>query len=345
MTISGAAMLADRPLDVVLSALRMRRGMPRQTAKGWRAICPGHKDRVASLQLSEGDDGRALVCCMAGCRVEDVVAALGLHMADLFVRTNGRNGDGSGSRREVAAYSYTDEAGTVLYQKVRTEPKDFFYRRPSGAGGWTLGLGDTRRVLYNLPAVLATVADGGIIYVAEGEKDCDAINALEDGAFAATCNPEGANKDTQKPKWKAEYSAVLRGAHVVVIQDKDDAGRAHARAIAESLKAHDARSVRIVEARAGKDAADHLAAGFTLDQLVPVGEPAPSAVAPLPPPATPGDATLESTVAVFQRWLHLPDPDPLYAVLGTIAANRLPGDPVWLLDVGGSSWGKSELHR
>jgi DNA-binding transcriptional ArsR family regulator len=52
---------------------------------------------------------------------------------------------------------------------------------------------------------------------------------------------------------------------------------------------------------------------------------------------------LASTVAVFRRWLHLPDPAALYAVLGAIAANRLPGDPVWLLLIGSPGSGKSEL--
>jgi hypothetical protein len=45
----------------------------------------------------------------------------------------------------------------------------------------------------------------------------------------------------------------------------------------------------------------------------------------------------------FGRWLHLPDPLPLYAVLGAVAANRLEGDPVWLVLVGPPSGGKSEL--
>jgi len=52
---------------------------------------------------------------------------------------------------------------------------------------------------------------------------------------------------------------------------------------------------------------------------------------------------LDETVAVFRRWLHLPDPAALYAVLGAVAANRLPGDPVWLLLVGSPSSGKSEI--
>jgi energy-coupling factor transporter ATP-binding protein EcfA2 len=56
-----------------------------------------------------------------------------------------------------------------------------------------------------------------------------------------------------------------------------------------------------------------------------------------------GAAQLAETVAVFRRWLHLPDPTALYAVLGAITANRLPGDPVWLLLVGPPGSGKSEL--
>jgi len=54
-------------------------------------------------------------------------------------------------------------------------------------------------------------------------------------------------------------------------------------------------------------------------------------------------STLAETVSVFEKWLCLPDPDPLYAVFGAIAANRAQGDPIWLLMVAGSSWGKSEI--
>ncbi|HEX6762893.1 MAG TPA: hypothetical protein VF094_08845 [Gaiellaceae bacterium] len=52
---------------------------------------------------------------------------------------------------------------------------------------------------------------------------------------------------------------------------------------------------------------------------------------------------LEKTVRAFQRWLHLPDHGALLAVLATVAANRLEGDPVWLVLVGPPGGGKSEL--
>ncbi|MGD9890119.1 MAG: bifunctional DNA primase/polymerase [Dehalococcoidia bacterium] len=58
------------------------------------------------------------------------------------------------------------------------------------------------------------------------------------------------------------------------------------------------------------------------------------------PPAEP--RTLDEVVETFGRWLYLEDLGFLYASLGTIAANYLPGDPVWLMGVGGSSVGKTE---
>jgi hypothetical protein len=53
--------------------------------------------------------------------------------------------------------------------------------------------------------------------------------------------------------------------------------------------------------------------------------------------------SIDDVVATFQRWLYLPRPDALLAVLGTVAANRLHGDPVWLMVVGPPGGGKSEI--
>jgi DeoR-like helix-turn-helix domain len=51
---------------------------------------------------------------------------------------------------------------------------------------------------------------------------------------------------------------------------------------------------------------------------------------------------LDELLAAFHRWLFLPDPGLIYALLGTVAANRMAGDPVWLMLVGASSSGKTE---
>jgi hypothetical protein len=52
---------------------------------------------------------------------------------------------------------------------------------------------------------------------------------------------------------------------------------------------------------------------------------------------------LDDVVATFRKWLHLPDPGALYVTLAAVIANRLPGDPVWLLLVAASSSGKTEI--
>jgi hypothetical protein len=53
--------------------------------------------------------------------------------------------------------------------------------------------------------------------------------------------------------------------------------------------------------------------------------------------------TLDELIAVFRKYLYLPDPGPLLVVLGAVAANLLAGDPVWLLLVGPPSSGKTEI--
>jgi hypothetical protein len=46
---------------------------------------------------------------------------------------------------------------------------------------------------------------------------------------------------------------------------------------------------------------------------------------------------------VFERWLILPSRTPVYAMLGAVAANLLPGDPCWLGLVAPPSSAKTEL--
>lgn len=53
----------------------------RKVGVGWIARCPAHDDRRPSLSIKDGDDGRVLVRCHAGCdqtRVIETLAVLGL---------------------------------------------------------------------------------------------------------------------------------------------------------------------------------------------------------------------------------------------------------------------------
>lgn len=49
----------------------------------WSARCPAHQDNSPSLSIGEGAD-RILLHCFALCEKRDIVAALGITMADLF---------------------------------------------------------------------------------------------------------------------------------------------------------------------------------------------------------------------------------------------------------------------
>jgi len=49
----------------------------------WSARCPFHQDNSPSLSIGEGAD-RILLHCFALCETPDIVAVLGLTMADLF---------------------------------------------------------------------------------------------------------------------------------------------------------------------------------------------------------------------------------------------------------------------
>ncbi|MFD5513859.1 DUF3987 domain-containing protein [Streptomyces sp. NPDC127051] len=219
--------------------------------------CIAHEDGSPSLSVTNGAKGVA-IHCHAGCATEDVVAALGLTMSDLF--------DEPLQQREkskvVAEYPYCDADGQVLKYVRRIEPgyngerKTFRQYNADGKPG-AKGIPN---VLYRLPEVLSTAKAGGIIYVVEGEKDVESLRALE---LTATCNIGGAGK------WGPSYSRWLEGAgEVIVIADRDEPGRKHAAQVAESARSVKV-PVRILEPAQGKDVTDHLAAGLTFADLVP----------------------------------------------------------------------------
>lgn len=194
-----------------------------KTASGFLACCPAHSDRRASLSVSEGADGKLLVKCFAGCETERVVQALGLTMKDLFADTGGPDTE----PRIVKTYDYRDETGTLLYQVVRRDPKDFRPRRPDSHGGWVWNLDGTRRIPYRLHDLVK--AKPKAVYICEGEKDADRLWSL---GLPATCNPGGAGK------WKADYTdclvKLLGPVKVVILADNDDPGQKHAVQVARS---------------------------------------------------------------------------------------------------------------
>ncbi len=195
---------------------------------GFKAKCPAHADVNPSLKISAASNGGTLLNCHAGCLPEAVVAAVGLSLSDLFSTPLPKRPKSATnlpfSQRIEQTYDYQDEDGTLLFQSVRLHsPKDFRQRRPDGRGGWHWNLQGLTPVLYRLPELLAVSGD---VFIVEGEKDVDRLRTL---GFTVTCNPMGAGK------WRAEYNVALTGRNVVILADNDQAGRAHAEAVARSL--------------------------------------------------------------------------------------------------------------
>ena len=63
---------------------------------------------------------------------------------------------------------------------------------------------------------------------------------------------------------------------------------------------------------------------------------------PPPPPRT-GTVALADVHKAFASWLHLPDTGVVTVALAAVAANRMEGDPVWLLLIGPPASGKTEM--
>lgn len=225
-----------------------------RVGSGWRCPLPDHEDRNPSFSIFRDGPRTAAKCYGCDLRGSPVTVASrvwGLSgqeaarrlVDSLSLSIASRNGDGS-PPEVVAEYDYVDEDGELLFQVVRRFPKDFRQRRPASPanpaetvrGDWVWSTRGVRRVLYNLPAVLAA-AGRKPIFVVEGEKDADRLASL--GVTATTC-PGGAGK------WRDAYSETLRNSTVVLVPDNDPAGRGHARKVGKSLEGV-AASIRVLE--------------------------------------------------------------------------------------------------
>ena len=222
---------ASRAFDRLLDALRYQGSHVIDTGHGKaRARCPAHDDHNPSLSIT-GIDGQVLVHCIAGA-APPIKAVVEALDLQMADLFDTRSG---------ADYRYPD--GRIVHRKLnKTFPQS----------GNTKGT-----ALFHADRI----ADANTVYIPEGEKDVLAIEAV---GGAAVCSAMGAGK-----AHLADWSP-LKGKTAIVIADKDGPGRKHAAQVVELAGGVGAASVLTVEAKTGKDAADHIAAGHTLDELVPV---------------------------------------------------------------------------
>lgn len=231
----------------------------RRSGSQYVARCPAHDDNNPSLSISE-KAGRLLVKCHAGCEQTAVVFAL--RACGLWPETSGpgqwvdwQNGiryhrDWGTPRVE---YRYTDEAGEHLYSIVRFEPKTF--RQGYWQEAHWRWKKHPRQVLYRLPEVLRNE----VIFIVEGEKDAE---TLRDYGFVATTNAGGA-----KAPWMPNFNQALAGREVIILPDGDQAGRDHARTVANSVLQY-AAAVRLLELDEAKDITEWFEAGHSEVELI-----------------------------------------------------------------------------
>ncbi len=137
----------------------------KRTGEGvWQACCPAHEDKKPSLTITQKPDRVLLHCHTNKCDTNSVCNSLGIEPKDLF--TNG-HGSKVGKSKMVATYDYTDAGGTLLYQSVRFEPKDFRQRRPDGKGGWVWKIEGVTLVPFRLPQIIAAIADKRPVFICE----------------------------------------------------------------------------------------------------------------------------------------------------------------------------------
>jgi hypothetical protein len=221
----------------------------------YMVACPAHEDTKPSLSVSEGDDGRVLLKCFAGCEVGPIVAALDLEMRDLFPSsTNGhRNGHKRAGGKPTATWYIRDAEGELQAVHVRFDRdggKDCLWRFP-GASEWGLkGRKLPTLPLYGSEEVKEWPEDSPVVLV-EGEKARDALASIYPQTLGTVTGAESAPGP--------EALEVLRGRRVVLWPDNDGPGRAHMERIGAALQGN-AAEVRIFEwpdAPEKGDAADH----------------------------------------------------------------------------------------
>jgi hypothetical protein len=245
----------------------------KKQGRGFVARCPAHADKRASLGFTEGDDGRVLCFCYAGCTFDQIVGSMGLQQSDLMPPTRDLMKKVWKREKQEDVYDYRNLDGTLAYQVVRKVGKDFRQRRKDASGEWLWNMQGVKRLLYRLPEVIAAIKDHREVWLVEGEKDVHAMEAA--GAVATTITGGVLKKHGEAgvKEFRDLYAPYLRGANVKMVADNDQKedgktpGQDYAKQVVAALTGI-ADSITVYKAKHGKDAADHLTAGNTIEDFV-----------------------------------------------------------------------------
>jgi hypothetical protein len=177
-------------------------------------------------------------------------------------------------------------------------------------------------------------------YITEGEWD---FLALKDAGAKAIIGAPGAGT------FRTEILPMFLGKRVYVLYDNDDAGKrgqeravnfllpiaAEVQAIQWPQGTSDGYDVRDVYKSKGKETEKYLLSICERKVASRGG------VLAIDPTMRPID-DIKEAYGVFHKWLHLDNDELLDVIFGTVLANRLQGDPVWLFIVAPPGGTKSE---
>ena len=226
----------------------------RPSGDGWIACCPAHDDRNPSLSISEGDDGRPLMHCFAGCPQDAVIEAL--RQRGAWPEREPADGDATEPPaahptlgKPLARWTYTDTAGNAvlaIYRFDTNGSKTIRQATPTADGWQWKGLPKaTARPLYRLHEI---PGDDTAVLIVEGEKARDAAEQSIPDVFV-TCWPGGTNHAGNIDL------TPLHGRDVILWPDADAPGRKAMDTIATNLTSI-ASSVRLVDVSGLPEAAD-----------------------------------------------------------------------------------------
>lgn len=217
---------------------------------GWRARCPAHGGKSAtSFSIAQGDDGRVLLKCHAGCSYRAILDALGLDERAMFTAKDRTAPtpprptlrEFATARAAADAYRATlgREAARWEYRDAQGEPIGLVLRwnREDGSKtirpAWRFGNAwrhtyPEERPLYGLDRLAESPE--ARVFVAEGEKCVELLSTL---GLLATTSPAGA-----QAAGKADWSP-LSGRDVVILPDADEPGRKYANEVRQAVEALD----------------------------------------------------------------------------------------------------------
>lgn len=209
----------------------------KKTLDGYIALCPAHDDNTPSLSIADGDNGKVMLHCFAGCKYEDIRRALQSEPNAVPIRSvkisNTKKSQAFSTAEQAikslennmgphaCKWEYHNSTGETICYVIRWDLREGKTFRPISMsnGNWHVGSCAELRPLYKL----REIAESETIYICEGEKAADAVASL---GLVATTSLGGSNA-AAKSDW-----GPLGGKTCVVLPDNDSSGRTYANTVA-----------------------------------------------------------------------------------------------------------------